>query len=209
MSKYYNEFWNKYKNQHLEDFVFKWPVLKKILPLKNGDAVLDFGCGTGRIMKKMKELSPKSKFTGVDVSETAINIAKKKHIWANFYSVQDGDKFPFKKNSFDLILAADVIEHVYNTKHTLSELHRVLKRDGKIIVTTPYYGFIKNLLIIALDFDNIFDPAGPHIRFFSKKSLFSLLGSIGLKIIQHGYFGRFYPISRSIYVIAEKKASET
>ncbi len=205
MSKYYNEFWNKYKNQHLGDFTFKWPVLKKIIPLKNGQTVLDFGCGTGRITRELREILPKSKFVGVDVSETAIKIAKKKYPWANFYSVQDGDKFPFKKNSFDLILAADVIEHIYNTQHTLLELNRILKKGGEIVITTPYYGFIKNLLIITLDFDNIFNPTGPHIRFFSKRSLFSLLESAGFRIIKHGYFGRFYPIPRSIYVIASKE----
>ena len=205
MSKYYNEFWNKYKNQHLGDFSFKWPVLKKNIYFKGRERILDFGCGTGRIMQKMRKMFPKNRFMGVDVSETAIKIAKKKHPWADFYSVQDGEKLPFKKNNFDFILAADVIEHVYNTKDTLLELNRVLKNGGKIFITTPYYGFIKNLLIITLDFDNIFDPAGPHIRFFSKKSLFSLLKSAGFKIIRHGYFGRFYPISRSIYVVASKE----
>ena len=206
MSKYYNEFWSKYKNQHLGDFAFKWPVLKKIIPLRTDQKILDFGCGTGKITQKMREISPKNKFVGVDVSETAIWIAKKKHPWANFYSVQDGEKFPFKKNNFDLILAADVIEHVYNTKKTFSELVRVLKPKGKILISTPYYGFIKNLLIIAFGFDEVFDPFGQHIRFFSKKRLFSIVRSEGLSVIKHGYYGRFYPISRGIYILAEKRS---
>lgn len=205
MSKYYNEFWNKYKNQYLEDFVFKWPVLKKIIPVRSGQNILDFGCGTGKIMQKMREMSPKNKFIGIDVSETAIEIAKEKHPWAKFYPVQDGERFPFKNNHFNLILAADVIEHVYNTKHTLSELHRVLKKDGKILITTPYHGFLKNLIIIATSFEKIFDPMGAHIRFYTKKSLFSVLEENHLHVIKNGYYGRFYPIPRSIYVIAQKE----
>jgi ubiquinone/menaquinone biosynthesis C-methylase UbiE len=204
MSRYYNEFWNKYRNQHLEDFGYKWPLLKKIIPYINDQKILDFGCGMGRVMQKIRKISPKNKFIGVDVSEAAIEIAKKKHPWANFYSIQDGDKLPFKKNYFKLILATDVIEHVFNTEFTFSELHRILKKDGKILITTPYHGFIKNVIIVATSFEKIFDPTGAHIRFYTKKSLFSILEKNHLRVIKSGYYGRFYPISRSIYIVAQK-----
>lgn len=52
MSIFYNEYYKKRSGKYLEDFSFKWPVLRKILPLKGGEAVLDFGCGTGKILKK-------------------------------------------------------------------------------------------------------------------------------------------------------------
>lgn len=204
MSKFYDQFWKKRKGKYLEDFSFKWPVLKKIISLKNKQKVLDFGCGTGKLIQKIEQLYPDNKYTGVDVSETAIKIAKKTNHQANFHTIQDGDKFPFKSGHFDFILAADVIEHVYNTNQTFSELSRVLKKGGKILITTPYYGLFKNLIIVLFGFEKVFDPIGPHIRFFSKKSLFFLLKSEGLKIITYGYFGRFFPIPRSIYVIAKK-----
>ena len=204
MSIFYNEYYKKRRGGYLDDFSFKWPVLRKVLPLKNGQTVLDFGCGTGKIIKKMKTDFPKCKYFGLDVSEVAIKIAKRTCPNDKFYVIEDGYKLPFKNNGFDFIIAADVIEHVYNTKKTFSELVRVLKPKGKILISTPYYGFIKNLLIITFGFDKIFDPFGQHIRFFSKKSLFSIVTSEGLSVTKHGYYGRFYPISRGIYILAEK-----
>jgi len=204
MSIFYNDFYEKKRGKSHGDFSFKWPILKKNVPIKNGQKVLDFGCGTGIIINKLNKLFSNCKFTGVDVSETAIKIAKKKNPLTKFWVVEDGNKFPFKSFSFDTILAADVIEHVYNTESTVLEMARVLKKGGKIMITTPYYGFVKNLLIVTFGFDLILDPTGPHIRFFTKKSLSNLLKKSGLKIIKFGYFGRFYPVSRSMYVIAQK-----
>lgn len=204
MSIFYNLYWEKRRGKYLEDFSFKWPVLKKILPSKDSQKFLDFGCGTGKLIREMNLLHPKNKYLGIDVSESAIKVAKKSTPWASFYVVQDGNKFPFKNASFDFILAADVIEHVYNTKETFSELVRVLKKGGQILITTPYYGFLKNLLIISFGFDQVFDPMGGHIRFYTKKSLFSTLKAEGFNIVKYGYYGRFYPISRAIYVLAKK-----
>lgn len=204
MSIFYNEFYKKRRGKHLDDFSFKWPVLRKVLPLKDGQEVLDFGCGTGKITREIEKDFPKCKFSGVDVSNIAINIAKKRFPNHKFFTIEDGYRLPFKNDTFDFIIALDVVEHVYNTEKTFSELTRVLKHRGKILISTPYYGFIKNLLIITFGFDQVFNPMGQHIRFFSNKSLFSIVKSHGLKIISHGYYGRFYPISRGIYIVAEK-----
>lgn len=64
---------------------------------------------------------------------------------------------------------------------------------------------IKNLLIVLFAFNRHFNPTGSHIRFFSKKSLFGLLQKYGFKVLKYGYYGRFYPVSHSIYILAEKK----
>ena len=200
----YNDYWTRHKFSTLPDFHFKWPAIRKFVPKKPGLSILDFGCGPGLIISAMKEINPEAKYIGIDVSEKAVAKAKKRHAKDKFYVVADGDKFPLKAGSVDFILTTDVIEHVYNTKKVFKEFRRVLKPGGKILMTTPYHGLIKNLVIVLLAFEKIFNPTGPHIRFYTKKGLFELFEEHRFKVEDHGYFGRFYPLSRGIFVLAKK-----
>lgn len=203
MSKLYDLYWTK--SELRGDDSFKWPNIKKLLPENSKINILDFGCGDGKLIQYMKRRNKESLMTGVDVSKKIIEINKRKIKNAKFYTVDDGERLPFRSNTFDFIVSTDVIEHVYNTEDTFKELARVLKPKGKILLSTPYYGVIKNVLIVLLDFDLIFSPTGPHIRFFTKKSLRNCLINVGLKPIKYDYFGRFYPISNAFLVLAEKR----
>jgi len=204
MSKFYENYWNN-KEGHLSDFKIKWPKIKKFIPLEKWLVIADFGCGNGQIIKEMKLMNPEAKYIGLDVSEKALEEARKIFPECQFYKIEDGAKFPLGDNSVDFIFSSEVIEHIYDTENTFSEIARILKPGGKLLITTPYHGLIKNLLITVLNFNKHFNPTGPHIRFFSKKSLFDLLKRFGFETLKYGYYGRFYPISHSIFVLAEKK----
>ena len=121
-----------------------------------------------------------------------------------FYKIEDGENLPLENNSIDFVFSSEVIEHIYDIENAFLEISRILKPGGKLLLTTPYHGLIKNLLIVLFAFDKHFNPAGSHIRFFSKKSLFGLLNKFGFSVIKYGYYGRFYPVSHSIYVLAKK-----
>lgn len=203
MSKFYDRYWLT-KKMIGNDFRYKWPVVKKYIPRKPDSKILDFGCGPGKIIEEMKEFNPTSSYTGVDVSEKIIAKNKKRLTDCKFHAVEDGEKLPFKSKFFDFIISTDAIEHIYDTELAFKELARVLKPGGKILITTPYHGLLKNLLIVILKFELIFDAKGAHIRFFTKRSLSSCLIEVGLKPIKFDYFGRFYPLSRGILVLAEK-----
>lgn len=204
MSDFYNKFWNKQKNDEMADFTYKWPVIKKLIPTKSNLTILDYGCGHGEVMEEMKKINTKSKYIGMDVAKSAIKLARKKHKKDKFYLVKDGGKLPLKDNSVDFILAADVIEHAFYTQELLHELGRVLKPKGKLLLSTPYHGLIKNLVIVTVGFEKVFNPVEAHIRFFTKRSLFPMITKEKLAIKEFGYFGRFYPISNGLYVLAEK-----
>jgi ubiquinone/menaquinone biosynthesis C-methylase UbiE len=205
MINLYNSYWKYHKFNHLPDFKYKWPVISKYLPKNQDLSILDHGCGTGVIYKKLTEFNPKSKIYGVDVSELAIKAITKKFPKNIFKVVKDGQKLPFKTASIDFIVSLDVIEHIYNTKNILNEFYRILTPNGKLLLSTPYHGFIKNMVINIINFETVFDPYGPHIRFFTKKSLFTGLEDSGLDVIKFGYFGRFYPLSRGMFILAQKK----
>ena len=210
MSKFYDTYWSDSskniidKELHKKDFNYKWPVIKRLIPKESGITILDFGCGNGVFIKHMREINPRAKFIGIDVSRIAIEKAKRTVPDAKFYVVEDGNIFPIRNSQVDFILASDVIEHVYNTETTFRELARVLKHHGKILMTTPYHGLIKNILISIIDFDLIFNPEGPHVRFYTKKSLLRSLKKVKLKAVDFGYYGRFFPIPNAMYVLAEK-----
>jgi len=209
MSDFYNKFWIDQQTHEMADFPYKWPVISKLIPKTPNLTILDYGTGSGIVMAEMKKINPKSKYIGMDVSKSGLKMAKKRHKTSKFYEVKDGGRLPLKDKSVDFILAADVIEHAFYTEKLLSELSRVLKPGGKILLSTPYHGLIKNLIIVIVGFEKVFNPTEAHIRFFTKKSLFPMMEKVNLKIEKYGYFGRFYPISNGIYVLATKINSKS
>ncbi len=202
--KFYERYWKNQKD-YLSDFSLKWPKLREFIPLENNIVIVDFGCGNGKILEEIKKINPTAKLFGFDVSETAINLAKKNLLDVEFFKINDGEKIPINNATVDFIFSSEVFEHIYDIENVFSEISRILKQNGKLLLTIPYHGFIKNLLITFFAFNKHFNPVGSHIRFFTKKSLFGLLEKHGFKIKRYGYYGRFYPISHSIYVLADKK----
>jgi len=103
--------------------------LKKNSSVLSGK-ILDFGCGS----KPYQHLfSNATEYIGVDyeIEGRTENLDK-----IDFF--YDGKKIPFEDNSFDGILCTEVLEHVFNIDELLTELHRVLKPNGKAIITTPF-----------------------------------------------------------------------
>ena len=89
----------------------------------------------------------------------------------------------------------------------MQKIYQIANNDTKIIISTPFHGFIKNLLIlISGKFDKHFTPLWEHghIKFFSKNTLKQLIERNNFKIVKTYYSGRFYPISKSIISVLQK-----
>ncbi|NMC36074.1 class I SAM-dependent methyltransferase [Candidatus Beckwithbacteria bacterium] len=114
------------------------PGLKKIKELaQKADRVLEFGCGEGT---KLSKIVPKTvKGTGIDISRTAIAMAKERHPAYDFV-FYDGKKIPCKDGSFDLVYSAFVLEHLQNPSQNIKEMIRVLEKDGLLVLLAPNYG---------------------------------------------------------------------
>jgi SAM-dependent methyltransferase len=89
---------------------------------------LDAGCGT----KPYENLFASSEYVGLEFN-TGLDLEKKK---ADFY--YDGKTFPFADEEFDSVVTNQVLEHVFNPKEFLSEINRVLKLNGKLLLTVPF-----------------------------------------------------------------------
>jgi ubiquinone/menaquinone biosynthesis C-methylase UbiE len=109
-------------------------------PSLEGLNVLEVGCGVGDFALYLKDLQ--AQVTAVDFSPQAIEIAKKKSIAQEKsvdFRVADAQSLPFEDNSFDLLLSCECLEHVPDPQIALNEFKRVLKPQGKLILTTENY----------------------------------------------------------------------
>jgi len=149
--------------------------------------VLDAGCGDGNFLIRLKKLYPDLTYFGFDISAIAVELAKKNAPFAEIRQASFDDLSCYKDNFFDVIILSEVIEHLLDVELTLKELNRILKIDGLIIITTTDFNWLKKVLIAAFVFDKYFYPTNPHIRFFTKKTLQSVLEKNGFQV--HKYNG--------------------
>lgn len=103
---------------------------------KEKPKILDIGCGTG---KNMEELQNLGSIYGLDSSSEALRFCKKRGL--NNLILGSAEKTSLKNNSFDIITILDVLEHTEDNK-TLKEMHRILKKDGLIIITVPAFSWL-------------------------------------------------------------------
>lgn len=101
--------------------------------------ILDAGCGTGLLLKKINQFG---KTWGVDVSSEALKFARKRNLKRLYLS--SIMKLPFKKNEFDAVTCIDVLYHkkIQDTK-ALAEIYRVLKPGGILILKVPAYEWLR------------------------------------------------------------------
>lgn len=101
-----------------------------------GKIVLDLGCNSGYGTNLLSQTC--GRVTGVDVSPEAISTAKSKYQSNNMsFQLIDGITLPFESDSFDVITSFQVLEHIENYDNYFSEICRVLKPDGVLLLTTP------------------------------------------------------------------------
>jgi SAM-dependent methyltransferase len=118
---------------------YLWPELIKLTePVKNGDKILDVGCGNGRLIEAFK--NKKISYLGVDNSEKLIEAAKNNYQISNIKfllgDILGLDKFP--ENNFDHIFCIAVFHHLPGENLKLDALRQMknkLKPGGKIIIT--------------------------------------------------------------------------
>ena len=99
---------------------------------------LDYGCGKGEFVSKLK--GKVSNLYGFDVDPEKINFVKSKFSHINLKKIKVKEKLPYKDNFFDAISMFHVLEHVDSEKMAINEIHRVLKPDGILYLASPYNG---------------------------------------------------------------------
>jgi ubiquinone/menaquinone biosynthesis C-methylase UbiE len=190
--------------------------------VKEGEKILDFGCGAGQWYEFFKE--KKVQYFGVDFSEKLIEVAKSKYPDANF-RVIDGINLPFESEFFDKVYAIAVLHHLPSEKIrilVLKEIKRVLKKEGILILTVwnlrrkwkvkkliLKFSILKIFGKTKLDFgDVLMDWMGVkdfYFHCFSQKELKNLFSKTSFDIIKIGEF--LVKNNSNIYLIAKNELS--
>lgn len=109
--------------------------LKKVIPKKT-TTLLDIGCHAAFLTERILKDREFSKLYGIDISKDAIKKAKKR-IPEGIFKIANIHSLPFEKNYFQTVLCIEVLEHIENPELALSEIKRVLKKNGKAIILVP------------------------------------------------------------------------
>lgn len=120
--------------------------LLKLLKLTPGERVLDVGCG--RCGDILFLSSSGARFTGMDLSETAVAEGKRNlrnDTKMASLIVADGACLPFKNNVFDKVYCKESLEHIPHYEAAIEEIARVLKPGGIVAVTCPNWFSMKGL----------------------------------------------------------------
>lgn len=174
VTKHFDElapYYDAYKHRNL---FYYYSILKrnikKIIP--KGSRVLDYGCGTGEILKFV---SP-TYGVGYDPSQKMVKIASNK--FKNFKFVNSTTQI---KGGFDYIILADVVEHIPNLLSEFKKINKFMSKNTKLVISfvdTSWEWFPKILETLKLKM-----PEGPHKR-ISYKELLKITKMAGFNVIK-------------------------
>lgn len=180
--------------------------LKAMLGRPRG-SILDLGCGNGAIAHALTKEG--YDVYGVDASVSGITIAN--GVMPGRFFVLDiaSGKLPIELASkrFDVVISTEVIEHLYDPRGFVSFARSVLVNavGGELILSTPYHGYLKNLVLaVAGKLDNHYCALwdGGHIKFFSRKTLEQLVQEQGFEVTDFTGAGRLPFLWKSMLVKA-------
>jgi ubiquinone biosynthesis O-methyltransferase len=162
-------------------------IIYQTKDLIKGKKVLDLGCGAGRLSlfaaKYAKEVF------GIDYIEKAIDyannfaeITKSKNI-----TFQVGDLDLFKNEKFDVILISDVLQHVDDPLKTLKQCHKILKKNGLVIISIPNFNnfrghvwlTLQSMFNLPMSLTDTFQITSEEMKKLSKKAKLKLIKTTG------------------------------
>ena len=142
---------------------------------------MDVGCGGGLLIKELNDQGFKN-VIGIDNSPVAIARANRRKI---SIVLSCAEKTRFKNDSFDIIIASDILEHIDDDARAFHEWIRILKFGGKLILFVPAFKFLWSK----------HDELNMHFRRYTKRDILKLFNSTTVRILRNSYwnFSFFLP----------------
>ena len=192
------------ESNHLKGYLWE-PVLRRLIQEKSVKRILDLGCGNGAFSKKLAELG--YDVVGVDTSESGIAQARLGGHAVRFETGSAYDDLKSQFGEFDCLVSLEVVEHLYSPKTFAANLNQLLKPGGLVLISTPFHGYWKNLVMaITGKMDAHFMALWEHghIKFWSVRTLTKLLENEGLKVEPFLFAGRNRVLAKSMIAVARK-----
>lgn len=157
------------------------PVLQSWARLGKGMSILEVGCGNGRVARTLSEKLKAKNYTAVDIDPKMIAQAESltEKNSRLVFQVADLCRLPFDDRSVDAVIALDVLHHLADWKKGIREIHRVLKKGGKLLMR-EYSIETFSLPVLGLVFRSLFDH--PYEFMFDQQELLSFIRKNGFDI---------------------------
>lgn len=192
----YDDEWNGWKAEATAfDGVRRYDqisrVVRQLIPRK----ILDIGCGDGRLARTIRAVCPDVVIHGCDVSTAALT--RSKGLDRQYAVDLNCDGLPEPDESFDLVIASEVVEHLIMPDRVMVELTRVLKQGGHVLLTVPNVAFWRFRVQALCGQVPSVTADDRHLHSFSASLLEHLVRSAGLEVVQlTGLRQRFHRLSR-------------
>lgn len=168
--------------------------------------LFELGCGNGSVAYQLAQIG--FEITGVDPSVEGIAQAKHTYPDLNLHLGSAYDDLMPIYGQFPIVISLEVVEHVFFPRKYASTLFDLVEPGGVAILSTPYHGYFKNLVMAVMGkMDNHFTALWDygHIKFWSVKTMTQLLTEAGFSDITFMRVGRFLPaLAKSMIVMAKK-----
>ena len=169
----------------------KWPEKELVMFYNSikkyiGKDILDIGAGEGVFLEYLQNSNKGiNSFSALEISSVALEKGKKRNPKVKYYLGSADEIYPFLSNEFDTLFMTDVIEHLVDIDEALLECNRILKHEGVLIIITPTFNWLKKIIVASFFWEKLFYPNNPHIRFFTRKSMDSIMK-------KHGFIRIYY-----------------
>lgn len=149
-----------------------------------GNLILDVGCWEGYLGKTLKDKG--NTVHGIEISGQAAEKAKKVLDQIVVGNIED-DLFPWPGEKYDVIICADILEHLFDPGRVLEKIKQLLKPEGRIIISLPNianYWIRKELLLGRFEYMNggLLDRG--HIRHFTYDTALALFKKSGFELVR-------------------------
>jgi len=182
------------------------PQVLKLLAHYKARRVCDLGSGNGALAGELERTG--YEVAGVEYAEDGVRIARERYPGIHFYNLgvqDDPAQVREIEGGFDAVVSTEVVEHLFSPHQLPIFARGLLKERGILIVTTPYHGYIKNLMLSIFDRWDKHHTAlwhGGHIKFWSRATLTQLLQDNGFEVIAFHGVGRLPLLWKSMVLVA-------
>jgi 2-polyprenyl-3-methyl-5-hydroxy-6-metoxy-1,4-benzoquinol methylase len=169
-------------------------LVNKIGDTTTTTRLLDIGSGAGVGAELIAKTVGVTHVTCIDISIPALHEVRRRG-FSPLVASAEGKKLPFPDHTFNIVVLDEVIEHLVDTDSIMAEIHRVLTKDGQLLISTPNLAAWFNRLALLIgvqpafsevSFRKVYGRPGSglvgHLRLFTRKALVEFVNDNGFKV---------------------------